>query len=159
MDSERLGPAVAGVRRFVFDGPPREERLKEALEAMSVLFPKGLSSLLPPQEAALNRVLDLVRELDETLSARGRRAQIEIFGHTDTDGSDLLNGPLSEARANVVRAALLRMPLEAVDIAGRGVGSTAPITPGTTEPEKERNRRASFRVQITDEAASGSPRP
>jgi outer membrane protein OmpA-like peptidoglycan-associated protein len=158
VDSERLGPAVAGVRRFVYDGPAREARLKTEIEAVSVQFPKGLSVMLPPQEAMLNHVADLVRELDETLRARGKRARIEVFGHTDTDGTPSLNGPLSEARASVVREALLRLRLQSVDVAGHGVGSEAPITPGTSEPEKERNRRASFRVEITDQATAGTPR-
>ena len=158
VDSERLGPAVAGVRRFVYDGPERAARLKAEIEAASVLFPKGQSTLLPSQEAALTHVLDLVQEFDDTLRVRGLHANIQILGHTDTDGSDSLNGPLSNARANVAREALLRLRLTAIEIEGHGVGSTAPVGDGASEPEKERNRRASFHVQIS-ERASGSARP
>jgi outer membrane protein OmpA-like peptidoglycan-associated protein len=159
VDSERLGPAVAGVRRFVYEGAPRDLRLKASIEATSILFPKGLSTLVPSQEAALRQVADFVRELDDTLRARDRRAHVEVFGHTDSDGPDTLNGPLSAARANVVREALLRMRIDAVDVAGHGVGSTLPVAPGTSEPEKERNRRASFRVAFIERGAAGSPQP
>jgi OOP family OmpA-OmpF porin len=158
-DSERLGPAVAGVSRFVYDGPPRDVRLKNEIESLSVLFPKGLSTLLPAQQAVLRRVVTLVRELDDTLRVRGRRVNILVSGHTDADGSDTLNGPLSFARASVVRDALLGLSLDTVDVAGEGMGSTAPIAAGGTEEEKERNRRASFRVQIIDIAAPGTSRP
>ena len=159
VDSERLGPAVAGVRRFVYAGAPRDLRLKAAIEGTSILFPKGQSTLVPAQEAVLRQVAELVRELDDTLRARDRRAHLEVFGHTDSDGPDTLNGPLSNIRANVVREALLRMRVDAVDVAGHGVGSSVPVTPGTSEPEKERNRRASFRVEFIERGAAGSPTP
>jgi outer membrane protein OmpA-like peptidoglycan-associated protein len=158
-DSERLGPAVAGVSRFVYEGLPRDVRLKNEIEGMSVLFPKGLSTLLPAQQAVLKRVVALVRELDDTLRVRGRRVNIVVSGHTDTDGSDTLNGPLSNARASVVRDALQALSLDTVDVAGEGLGSSTPVMPGATEAEKERNRRASFRVQIIDIAAPGTSRP
>jgi len=159
VESERLAPAVAGVRRFVFNGPSRAVQLKEAIEGMSVLFPKGLSTLLPAQQVTLNRALDAVKEFNEILRARDMRAEIEVIGHTDSDGSDSLNGPLSQARAEVVRAALGRLTLDAVDITPRGVGSTAPMMPGNTEPEKERNRRASFRVVLHGDTSAERGRP
>jgi len=136
-----------------------QQQLKEAIEGMSVLFPKGLSTLLPAQQVTLNRALDAVKEFNEILRARDMRAEIEVIGHTDSDGSDSLNGPLSQARAEVVRAALGRLTLDAVDITPRGVGSTAPMMPGNTEPEKERNRRASFRVVLHGDTSAERGRP
>jgi OOP family OmpA-OmpF porin len=160
VDSERLAPAVAGVRRFVYNGPSRALQLKALVEETSVQFPKGQSTLLPTQQLALSRALDVIRELNDTLRARGMRAEIEVSGHTDSDGSDSLNGPLSQARAEVVRVALAGLRLDAIDITPRGVGSTSPVTPGNTEPEKERNRRTSFRVTLSGgDAARGSSRP
>jgi outer membrane protein OmpA-like peptidoglycan-associated protein len=82
---------------------------------------------------------------------------VEILGHTDNDGSDLANDPLSQARAAAVRAALGSPTLDAVSFSARGVGSTAPITAGATEPEKERNRRASLHVAISNQPTGNRP--
>ena len=99
VESERLAPAIAGVRRFAYSGQSPEERLKERLEAMTVQFPKGRSQIAADQSGALSGVAALLLDLNDVLRAHGRRAEVAITGHTDNDGSDSENGPLSNARA------------------------------------------------------------
>jgi outer membrane protein OmpA-like peptidoglycan-associated protein len=88
----------------------------------------------------------VLNDVNETARVRGRRVQVEILGHTDSDGSDVLNGPLSEARARVLLTAIPTSRLDALEFTTRGVASTEPITAGVTEQEKQRNRRASIRL-------------
>ncbi|HYU80038.1 MAG TPA: hypothetical protein VEK56_13695, partial [Vicinamibacterales bacterium] len=96
-DSERIAPALAGVRRFEYAGRDPEIALKERLDTLAVLFVKGSSSLTPGQDAAMRTIRDLLIELNEVARARAQQVQIEIRGHTDSDGSEGLNGALSEA--------------------------------------------------------------
>ena len=49
---------------------------------------------------------------------------INITGHTDKSGSDAINVPLSERRANAVRSALIAAGLNANNITASGVGSS-----------------------------------
>jgi outer membrane protein OmpA-like peptidoglycan-associated protein len=146
-DSERIAPALAGVRRFEYAGRDPELVIKDRLETLAVLFLKGTSAFAPGQ-AAVRTIADSLNELNETARVRGQRIQVEIRGHTDSDGSDILNGSLSEARATVLLAAITASRLDALEFSTRGVASTEPITAGGTEQEKQRNRRASIRVLL-----------
>ena len=153
VESERLAPAIAGVRTFSFAGTPAEVQLKDRIEALTVRFPKGQSRLVPGQEATISLAAALLSELNEAMRVRGLHGRVEIHGHTDSDGTDVSNGPLSQARADAVLG-LLRLPaFDALEVATQGVGSTAPLVSGTGEADKERNRRASFHVTIAGAAA------
>jgi outer membrane protein OmpA-like peptidoglycan-associated protein len=154
VESERIAPAIAGVRRFEYTGTPPAVQLKNKIEALTLLFPKGQSRISPGQAPTLRQISVLLNALNETIRENARRATVEILGHTDSDGTDLENGPLSQARADVVLAALPTASLDALDITGRGQGSA--VAPGNaagaTEAEKERNRRVSFHVILPDAA-------
>ena len=156
VDSERIAPALAGVRRFEYAGRDPEVRLKEQLEAVTPIFVKGKASLAPAQDPAVRRIRDLLVELNETARARGKRIGVEVRGHTDSDGSDVLNGPLSESRARALLDAISVERLDALDISTRGVRSSEPLTAGITEDEKQRNRRASVRVRTEPDSSRGS---
>jgi OOP family OmpA-OmpF porin len=158
VESERLAPAIAGVQRFAYAGQTPDARAKERLESTNVQFPKGSSRITPGQEQSLNRVGDELRTLNDVARARGQRARVEIVGHTDTDGSDVANEPLSVSRAEAVRA-LLPAQLDALDVSIRGVGSAAPLSNGKSEADMSRNRRVSFRVELAAAAGRGSDRP
>ena len=69
------------------------------------------------------------------------------------------NEPLSESRARAVGDMIGASRLDAMDVSIRGLGSASPLTSGTTEPDKQRNRRVSFRVTLPDAASPGSDRP
>lgn len=156
LDAERLTPALAGVDRLAYDGPELGVRLKEKIEAITVLFPKGKADFTDGQTARIDDVARLLTLLDAHCRVLGIGAGIEILGHTDNDGSDLANEPLSQARAAVLLRRIARPPLDALTFSTRGVGSTMPVTSGTTEADKEQNRRASFLVTLSDAPARGS---
>lgn len=157
-DSERLGPALAGVRRFQYAGGDPESALKMRLEALTPLFLKGKASLASGQDGVLREIRDALIELDETARARGKRIRVEVRGHTDSDGSTVLNEPLSEARARALLNAIPAERLDALDFSLYGVGSGEPLTAGVTDEEKQRNRRASVRVLLEPPAPTQSRR-
>lgn len=68
---------------------------------------------------------------------------IFIYGHTDNTGSDEINQPLSERRAEAVKDYLMRKGMSSVRIKTKGYGSSQPIT-GTDgnqlDPSDIRNR-------------------
>jgi outer membrane protein OmpA-like peptidoglycan-associated protein len=157
-DSERLAFAIAGVRRFVFAGESAETRLTMQIEAASIRFEKGQSSIPSAQQPALAAVVERLKELDAVLASSGRRARIEILGQADSDGPDDLNAVLSEARAHRVLAVVRAAALQQIELSARGLGR-APRALSTTEAEQERDRRASFVIRMIGNPTSPGGRP
>jgi OOP family OmpA-OmpF porin len=145
-ESERLAPALAGVRRFAYLGRDPEIVLADRLRELSPLFVKGTSSLAQVDGDVIGAVRNALAELNETARARGKRIRVEVRGHTDSDGSDVLNAPLGGSRARALLNAIDATRFEALLFSTSSVGSAEPLTAGATEEDKQRNRRVSIHV-------------
>ena len=152
-DTQRLAPAIAGVRAFRFEGESAESRVVARIERTSIRFGRARSSIDPAQQPALASLIAELEQLDAALASTRRRAHVEILGYASSDGPEDLNFTLSQARADRVRGALMRAGWTNIDFAARGLGR-APLLPGITEAEHERNRRTSFRVHLTEPLSS-----
>jgi outer membrane protein OmpA-like peptidoglycan-associated protein len=148
-DSQRLAPAVAGVREFVFAGERAEARIIAQIEAAAVRFAKGQSDTSPAQDPSLAAIMAQLTELDDALAASGRRARVEALGYASSDGPDALNNSLSLARATAVVAYLRGGMFSRLDFSARGLG-VSPASRGASEADHQRNRRVSFAVQLTE---------
>jgi outer membrane protein OmpA-like peptidoglycan-associated protein len=147
-DAGRLAPLVPGVSAFDANAVVASglEQVTERIEALTLMFVRGSSQLLPGQDETLRTLADAIVELDALAAVAGRRLRLEIIGNTDADGPAASNLPLSRARAARVRAALELPPTPWLDIVTDGVGSEQPLVAGDTETDKQRNRRAVVRV-------------
>lgn len=67
--------------------------------------------------------------------------KIGVFGHTDNNGSDDVNLPLSERRAASVKDYLAAKGLKDQRIETKGFGSSKPVADNSTEAGRSRNRR------------------
>jgi len=67
--------------------------------------------------------------------------KIGVFGHTDNNGSDYVNLPLSERRAASVKDYLAAKGLKDQRIETKGFGSSKPVADNNTEAGRSRNRR------------------
>ena len=114
---------------------------------------------MPEQLAQVTGAAALVAQLSDALAVNAATARIEIRGHTDSDGSELENGPLSQARADAVLRVLGAAPSDSITFVSRGLGVDEPVTTGTSEAEKVLNRRVSLRVLLTPDQASAGSRP
>ena len=72
---------------------------------------------------------------------------IDIEGHTDSEGTDERNQPLSERRAQSVVDFLIDAGVPAERMKAIGYGSTRPIAPNETAADRARNRRIEFTVK------------
>jgi OOP family OmpA-OmpF porin len=156
-ESERIAPALAGVRQFHYAGPDATAELRETIETQTVHFVRGQSSIELDQRATIRVIANALRQLDALLAVRGRQATVEILGFTDIDGPNALNAALSQARADTVLAALDAPAMARLRLTARGVG---PPSPGRDQDEvaKGRDRRVSFRVAVSDPADRSSRR-
>ena len=69
-----------------------------------------------------------------------------MVGHTDSTGSDAINNPLSQRRADAAKAYLVSQGVAASRIATSGAGSTQPIASNATVDGRAQNRRVEIFV-------------
>jgi len=101
-----------------------------------VLFETNSAELSPSAQEILEQVSIEVDDASATV--------VNIDGHADDTGSDSVNVPLSQARAEAVEEVLSGLVTRngvTFDVAGHG--SSDPIADNDTEDGRERNRRVS----------------
>jgi OOP family OmpA-OmpF porin len=104
----------------------------------NVFFDTGKSTL----RVESNKELD---ELAEFMSHQ-KTMVIEVGGYTDNVGNDADNQKLSEARANAVRAYLIKKGISADKIQAKGYGSAEPVASNDTVEGKQQNRRTEIHI-------------
>ena len=72
--------------------------------------------------------------------------EIEIGGHTDSQGREVMNEQLSQARADAVLNAIMARRVLTSNLTTKGYGETQPIADNDTEEGREANRRIEFRL-------------
>lgn len=86
--------------------------------------------------------------LDQVASVLGEynRTYIDVYGHTDSTGSDSYNQGLSERRAAAVADYLGTRGVQTARIGTRGFGETQPIDTNETEDGRATNRRVEIKI-------------
>jgi OOP family OmpA-OmpF porin len=72
--------------------------------------------------------------------------KLSLVGHTDSDGSDSTNDPLSVKRANAVKQMLVSEGFDANQMVTSGRGEREPIASNDTPEGKAKNRRVTVRL-------------
>lgn len=103
-----------------------------------ILFESGSSKLNPASMDQLNTF--------KTILSAYRLAQFKIGGYTDNVGDPQANLTLSQARADTVRAELLRSGIDSTRVLAEGYGDQHPVGDNATEEGRELNRRVAIRV-------------
>lgn len=100
-------------------------------------------------QPTLNQVASVLSEYPKTY--------IDIYGHTDSDGSDAYNQGLSERRASAVQSYLASHGVQSVRMAAKGFGETQPIASNGDSVGKAQNRRVEIKiVPVTQDDVSAS---
>lgn len=73
------------------------------------------------------------------------RLRLEIEGHTDMSGPADKNLPLSQERADIVRACLIELGVDPDRLVARGYGESRPVNDNKTLEKRAYNRRVQFR--------------
>lgn len=80
-------------------------------------------------------------QVAEALKAQDSDKRMVVEGHTDSQGSDAVNQPLSLNRATAVRNYLVSRGVAADKVTAVGMGSTKAITDNSTPENRANNRR------------------
>ena len=114
------------------------EGIKLTLGENSVNFELNKSSLTSTAKANLDKLVPVFNEYKDT--------DIQIFGYTDSSGSDDYNLKLSEQRAASVKTYLVSKGINASRINTVGRGEADPIASNDTKEGMSQNRRVEFAI-------------
>ena len=92
-----------------------------------------------------------LRELDQSIRARGTEVvDINVIGHTDSDGTEEYNMGLSLRRATAVRDYLVNQGIDSSIIDTSGEGESNPVASNATREGRAQNRRVEIYVGIKE---------
>ena len=102
----------------------------------NILFETGKATLKSESMEEIQKVADYMK--------KNPTARFEVQGHTDNQGSDKINDPLSQERAEAVVKALEGMGVDPFNLRPVGKGSHEPVADNSTEAGRSQNRRVEF---------------
>ena len=102
----------------------------------NILFETGKATLKPESMAEIQKVADYMK--------KNPSARFEVQGHTDNQGSDAVNDPLSQQRAEAVVKALEGLGCDPFNMRAVGKGSHEPVADNKTDAGRAKNRRVEF---------------
>jgi outer membrane protein OmpA-like peptidoglycan-associated protein len=117
------------------------ERVGEGIKitfASGILFGTNSSSLTPEAAGNIDQLATTLKKYADT--------NVTIEGHTDASGSDAINQPLSERRAQAVANEITAQGVEESRITTTGYGSTQPVGDNATAAGKAANRRVEVAI-------------
>ena len=119
------------------------------LTAVKVTFDSGI--LFATNKYDLNNSAKTsLEELSKVLKEYND-ADVAIYGHTDSSGSDAINNPLSVNRANSVASYLKSLGVADSQIKSvEGKGSTEPVADNNTAEGKSKNRRVEIYMYASE---------
>jgi outer membrane protein OmpA-like peptidoglycan-associated protein len=133
--------------------------LKAQIERQVLRFILGTTQLVAGQNDALRQLVADLRQLDPLAVAAGKRARIEVIGHTDRSGVEEANLRLGQERAEYIQRVLTAQGINRARLTAVGVGTKEPLREELTEQDREFNRSVSFRVALIDSTEKRGPRP
>jgi len=121
------------------------ERVGEGIKITfdsGILFDTNSSALRSASQADISKLAATLQKYPDT--------NVLVEGHTDNTGTDAINQPLSEQRAQSVASALTAQSVASSRITTKGYGSTQPVGDNTTAEGRQANRRVEVAIYANE---------
>ena len=124
--------------RFAKGAVPLYDRLASdgKIVTYAITFDSGKATIKPESAVEINRIAKLMNEHPDL--------KFEVQGHCDATGSDKVNDPLSQKRAEAIVDALVKQGIDKARLTAVGKGSRVPIASNSTDEGRAKNRRVEF---------------
>lgn len=96
-----------------------------------ITFDTNSYAIKPEFRSTLDNIASVLNEYPSSY--------VDIYGHTDLTGTDAINNPLSQNRAQAVSSYLAMKGVNSARLASRGFGSTQPVADNSTEAGRAAN--------------------
>lgn len=115
-----------------------EKSMKESGKFVTnnILFESGKATLKPESMVDIQSVAEYMK--------KNPNVRFEVQGHCDNQGSDKVNDPLSQKRAEAIVAELVKLGVDEWNLRAVGKGSHEPVADNKTEAGRAQNRRVEF---------------
>lgn len=123
------------------------EMINEAGNRRKISFAPSSTTIEAEAVETVDAIAEILRDCTSV--------RIEIGGHTDSQGREVMNEQLSQARADAVLNAIMARRVLVSNLTAKGYGETQPIADNDTEEGREANRRIEFRL-VTEEEPSAA---
>ena len=146
------GLAGAGIGAYM-DKQERELRARTAGTDVQVIrqgdelvlnMPSGITfayndaAVQPQFRPTLDQVAGVLAQYEQTY--------VDVYGHTDSSGTDAYNQTLSERRATSVADYLAGHGVQSARLGTRGFGESQPVASNETEDGRAANRRVEIKI-------------
>jgi len=120
------------------------------LNLPDVTFAVDSTQISPSFQAALDNVGQSMTKYPDSL--------IDVYGHTDSTGSDTYNLDLSKRRADSVARYLIMRGVSSARIQTQGMGKNYPVADNTTAEGRAKNRRVEIKSTPVTQAEASAAR-
>ena len=104
----------------------------------NIFFETARSRLRPESRMELDQMVQTLKD-HPTM-------QVELGGHTDSEGTDATNQKLSQDRSDAVRTYLIEKGIEPGRVQSVGYGESRPVATNDTPEGRQANRRVEFTI-------------
>ncbi|WP_232066412.1 MULTISPECIES: OmpA family protein [Hymenobacter] len=121
------------------------ERVGEGIKITfdsGILFDTNKSDLRAASMTEIQKMAEVLKKYPDT--------NVLVEGHTDNSGSDAINQPLSERRAQSVANYTITQGVDAARVSTKGYGSSQPVADNTTVEGKQANRRVEVAIYANE---------
>ncbi len=115
-----------------------EAEIANILSTRKINFEPGSVTIDENGTAIMDDIAEILKKCGEI--------RMEIGGHTDSQGREVMNQQLSQSRARAVLNELRDRRVLTSGLSSKGYGETAPIADNKTEDGREANRRIEFKL-------------
>lgn len=127
------------------------EGIKVTMPENMVNFGFDSSNLTAAAQTNLNKLAEVLINNPDT--------NINIYGHTDSRGTDEYNKSLSDRRAASVKSYLISKGVASSRMITMGMGEAEPIATNETDAGRAQNRRVEFAITANEEMIRDAQQP
>lgn len=118
------------------------EGIKVTLHENTVNFDFNSSNLTTHAKSNLDKLVIVLNNNPDT--------NINIYGHTDSKGTDAVNMKISNQRASAVKSYFVANGIASSRMFTEGLGKTSPIASNDTDAGRAQNRRVEFAITANE---------